>query len=47
MRVTVDFQIELFEYLHKLSLRWHLSRKTGQVLRVMDRGTSSIDSILK
>ncbi|VDM43841.1 unnamed protein product [Toxocara canis] len=43
---TLQIQVELFEHLHNLSLRWHLSRKTGQVLRVMDRGTSSIDGIL-
>lgn len=29
-----------------LSLNWHLKRKTGEVLRVMDRGTSSINSLL-
>ncbi len=40
------FQIELFRHLHSLSLRWHLSRKTGEVLRVMDRGTDSINGLL-
>ncbi|KAK3758018.1 hypothetical protein RRG08_006599, partial [Elysia crispata] len=29
-----------------LSLRWHLGRKTGEVLRVIDRGTSSINTLL-
>ncbi|VDK57778.1 unnamed protein product [Anisakis simplex] len=43
---TFEIQVELFEHLHNLSLRWHLSRKTGEVLRVMDRGTNSIDGIL-
>ena len=33
--------------LDRLSLRWHLGRKTGEVLRVMDRGTTSINSLLK
>lgn len=33
-------------HLHGLSLRWHLGRKTGEVLRVMDRGTDSIDNLL-
>lgn len=32
--------------LFRLSLKWHLSRKTGEVLRVMDRGTASISNIL-
>jgi ATP-binding cassette subfamily B (MDR/TAP) protein 6 len=39
-------QVELFKHLHGLSLRWHLSRKTGEVLRVMDRGTDSITNLL-
>lgn len=40
------FQVELFRHLHSLSLRWHLARKTGEVLRVMDRGTDSINNLL-
>ena len=36
----------MFTHLHALSLRWHLSRKTGEVLRVMDRDTSSINGLL-
>uniref|UniRef100_A0A915B8F5 Uncharacterized protein n=1 Tax=Parascaris univalens TaxID=6257 RepID=A0A915B8F5_PARUN len=43
---TLEIQVGLFEHLHNLSLQWHLSRKTGQVLRVMDRGTASINGIL-
>jgi len=39
-------QVHFFEHLHALSLRWHLQRKTGEVLRAMDRGTDSINSIL-
>lgn len=38
--------MQLFAHLHGLSLRWHLSRKTGEVLRVMDRGTDSINNLL-
>ena len=30
----------------RLSLRYHLHRKTGEVLRVIDRGTSSIQDLL-
>eukprot|EP00092_Neocalanus_flemingeri_P036173 GFUD01039384.1.p1 GENE.GFUD01039384.1~~GFUD01039384.1.p1 ORF type:complete len:833 (-),score=230.22 GFUD01039384.1:183-2681(-) len=44
---TREIQVGLFEHLHTLSLRWHLSRKTGEVLRVMDRGTSSINSLMQ
>uniref|UniRef100_A0A8C5Q543 ATP binding cassette subfamily B member 6 (LAN blood group) n=1 Tax=Leptobrachium leishanense TaxID=445787 RepID=A0A8C5Q543_9ANUR len=39
-------QVQLFSHLHSLSLRWHLGRKTGEVLRSVDRGTSSINSLL-
>ncbi|XP_059199254.1 ATP-binding cassette sub-family B member 6 [Centropristis striata] len=36
----------LFSHLHGLSLRWHLERRTGDVLRSVDRGTSSINNLL-
>lgn len=39
-------QTELFEHLHHLSLRWHLQRKTGEVIRMVDRGSTSIESLL-
>ena len=39
-------QVDLLDHLHSLSLRWHLGRKTGEVLRVMDRGTQSINNLL-
>lgn len=40
-------QVQLFAHLHGLSLRWHLGRRTGEVLRSVDRGTSSINSLLR
>lgn len=39
-------QVELFGHLHGLSLRWHLGRKTGEILRVIDRGMNSINNLL-
>ncbi|XP_061580550.1 ATP-binding cassette sub-family B member 6 isoform X2 [Cololabis saira] len=39
-------QVRLFSHLHGLSLRWHLERHTGDVLRSIDRGTSSINNLL-
>jgi len=45
--ITLEIQTELFNHIHSLSLRWHLSRKTGEVLRIMDRGTSSVNSLLQ
>uniref|UniRef100_A0A336MLG8 ATP-binding cassette sub-family B member 6 n=1 Tax=Culicoides sonorensis TaxID=179676 RepID=A0A336MLG8_CULSO len=43
---TREIELELFAHLHNLSLRWHLNRKTGEVLRIMDRGTDSITNLL-
>jgi ATP-binding cassette, subfamily B, heavy metal transporter len=36
----------VFERLHRLSLRYHLSRRTGELTRVIERGTKSISSML-
>lgn len=36
----------MFSHLHGLSLQFHINRKTGEVLRVMDRGTNSIVQLL-
>ncbi|GFT95101.1 ATP-binding cassette sub-family B member 6, mitochondrial [Nephila pilipes] len=41
-----EVELDMYSHLHSLSLRWHLGRKIGEVLRVMDRGTSSISSLL-
>ncbi|KAK7473352.1 hypothetical protein BaRGS_00035400 [Batillaria attramentaria] len=43
---TRRIQVKLFNHLHSLSLRWHLQRKTGEVLRIVDRGTNSINNLL-
>jgi ABC-type transport system involved in Fe-S cluster assembly fused permease/ATPase subunit len=36
----------VFIHLHRLSLRFHLNRKTGAVTKVIERGTKSIDTML-
>ncbi|XP_042321821.1 ATP-binding cassette sub-family B member 6 isoform X2 [Sceloporus undulatus] len=41
-----EVQVQLLRHLHGLSLRWHLERRTGEVLRSVDRGTSSINNLL-
>ncbi|KAL4222048.1 ATP-binding cassette sub- B member 6 [Mactra antiquata] len=43
---TRRVQVKLFGHLHSLSLSWHLKRKTGEILRVVDRGTNSINNLL-
>ncbi|KAK2108441.1 ATP-binding cassette sub- B member 6, mitochondrial [Saguinus oedipus] len=39
-------ELRIFSHLHELSLRWHLGRRTGEVLRIADRGTSSVTGLL-
>ena len=39
-------KLKLFNNLHQLGVRWHHSRKTGEVLRVMDRGTAAVTTVL-
>ncbi|TAG48842.1 MAG: ABC transporter ATP-binding protein/permease [Betaproteobacteria bacterium] len=38
--------LETFEHLHRLSLRFHLSRQTGGLTRDIERGTRGISSLL-
>ncbi len=37
---------DVFARLHRLSLRFHLSRRTGELTRVIERGTKSINSMI-
>jgi len=37
---------DVFQRLHRLSLRFHLSRRTGEVTKVIERGTKSIGMML-
>jgi ABC-type transport system involved in Fe-S cluster assembly fused permease/ATPase subunit len=37
---------DVFVHIHKLSLRFHLERRTGSLTRVVERGTKSIDTML-
>jgi ATP-binding cassette subfamily B protein len=37
---------DVFRRLHRLSLRFHLSRRTGEVTKIIERGTKSIDQML-
>lgn len=38
--------VKVFDHLHHLSLRFHLSRQTGGVNRSIERGTRAIDTLL-
>ncbi len=43
---TRELAIATFTHLHALSLRFHLARRTGEVTKVIERGTKSIDTML-
>lgn len=43
---TRRFSVDMFRHLQNLSLAFHLQRKTGEVTKVMDRGTQSIETLL-
>ena len=38
---------EVFVHLHELSLRYHLERKTGGLTRVLERGRTAIETIVR
>ena len=43
---TFTLARDVFAQLHRLSLRFHLSRRTGEVTKTIERGTKSIDTML-
>jgi ATP-binding cassette subfamily B protein len=43
---TRDLAQNVFGQLHRLSLRFHLARRTGEVTKTIERGTKSIDTML-
>ncbi|KAJ2608999.1 ATP-binding cassette-type vacuolar membrane transporter Hmt1 [Coemansia sp. RSA 1365] len=44
---TKRISVAMFDHLHQLSLRFHVGRKTGEILRVQDRGVTSVVSLLR
>ncbi|MHA7821111.1 MAG: ABCB family ABC transporter ATP-binding protein/permease [Erythrobacter sp.] len=43
---TLSLAQDVFHRLHRLSLRFHLNRRTGEVTKIIERGTKSIDMML-
>jgi len=39
--------LETFEHMHRLSLRFHLEKKTGGLTRVLERGRGGIETIVR
>lgn len=46
-RAARTVSLEVFRHLHSLSLRFHLDRQTGGLSRVIERGTRSIETLLR
>lgn len=42
-----DIALKVFNHLHKLSLRFHLNRKTGGLSRVIERGLRAMETVLR
>ncbi|MFZ1104134.1 MAG: ABC transporter ATP-binding protein/permease [Hyphomicrobiaceae bacterium] len=45
MHAVRKLALDAFEHMHRLSLRFHLERKTGGLTRVLERGRLGIESI--
>ena len=45
-RLLRNVGLKVFRHTHALSLRFHLSRRTGQVSRILDNGTRGINQIV-
>ncbi|MEM1197402.1 MAG: ABC transporter ATP-binding protein/permease, partial [Pseudomonadota bacterium] len=45
-QAVLNLSQDVFHRLHQLSLRFHLSRRTGEVTKVIERGTKSIGMML-
>jgi ATP-binding cassette subfamily B protein len=43
---TRTLAVGVFRHIHALSLRYHLERRTGELTRVMERATKSVDEML-
>ena len=47
MNAVRRLAIEVFVHLHQLSLRFHLERKTGGLTRILERGRTAIETIIR
>jgi ATP-binding cassette subfamily B protein len=47
MHAVRKLALETFEHMHRLSLRFHLERKTGGLTRLLERGRNGIEEITR
>ncbi|MWP36613.1 ATP-binding cassette domain-containing protein [Rhodobacter sphaeroides] len=46
-RALRQLALETFTHIHRLSLRYHISRKTGGLSRIIERGVKGVDFLLR
>ena len=46
-RALRQIALETFKHLHKLSLRYHITRRTGGLSRIIERGVKGVDFLLR
>ncbi|MDG2403212.1 MAG: ABC transporter ATP-binding protein/permease [Amylibacter sp.] len=46
-RALRQLALETFKHMHRLSLRYHITRKTGGLSRVMERGVKGVEFLLR
>ena len=46
-RALRELALETFRHIHRLSLRYHLTRRTGGLSRIIERGVKGVDFLLR
>ncbi len=46
-RALRQLALETFQHIHRLSLRYHISRKTGGLSRIIERGVKGVEFLLR
>lgn len=46
-QANIQLAEQTFAHVHSLSLNWHLSKRMGNVIRSMDRGTAAADTLVR
>ena len=46
-RALRQLALETFQHIHRLSLRYHVTRKTGGLSRIIERGVKGVDFLLR
>lgn len=45
-QASIQLQETIFTHIHSLSLNWHLSKRTGSVMKSMDRGVEAANQLI-